>query len=199
VGIQDDKLFELPTSVRASGFFPIRYFPDISPRPTRGCQPRFVMQHQEQTNWCWAAVSVSVAEFFASPSDWTQCSLANQELNRIDCCGQSGAAAGCNAPWYLDRPLMRVGHYRTMTAGSVVGNVVETELTAALIVCCRIVWRGGGAHFVAIWCCTSASPMSGPTVSVGDPWYGQWDGSYAAFVSNYRSAGSWSHTYFTKR
>ena len=40
----------------------------------------FSMHHQQQTNWCWAAVSTSVALFFNPSSGWTQCAVANGEL-----------------------------------------------------------------------------------------------------------------------
>src|SRR3954447_18371272 len=60
----------------------------------------FAMQPQEQTEWCWAAVSTSVAVFFGSGS-WTQCQVASGELHPIDCCG-ADASGGCNKPWYLD-------------------------------------------------------------------------------------------------
>jgi hypothetical protein len=37
----------------------------------------FTMQHQQQTNWCWAAVSTSVALFYDPVSTWTQCAVAS--------------------------------------------------------------------------------------------------------------------------
>ncbi len=69
----------------------------------------FWMQHQQQTNWCWAAVATSVSHFFNPASTWTQCAVANGELNRNDCCG-SGASGPCNVYGFLGSSLTRVGH-----------------------------------------------------------------------------------------
>ena len=43
----------------------------------------FVMQHQQQTQWCWAAVSVSVSHYYSPWSGWTQCAMVNAELVRL--------------------------------------------------------------------------------------------------------------------
>jgi hypothetical protein len=40
----------------------------------------FTVHHQEQTNWCWAAVATSTAGFYESTSRWTQCEMVNAEL-----------------------------------------------------------------------------------------------------------------------
>src|SRR5204863_1759343 len=77
----------------------------------------FSMQHQQQTNWCWAAVSTSVALFFNPSSGWTQCAVANGELNRNDCCG-AGASGPCNVYGYLDTALTRVGHLDHKATGT---------------------------------------------------------------------------------
>jgi len=40
------------------------------------------MQHQVQTNSCWAAVATSVSQFLDKPGSSTQCILASQQLNQ---------------------------------------------------------------------------------------------------------------------
>lgn len=37
----------------------------------------FSMQHQQQSNWCWAATATSVALFYQPASGWTQCQVAS--------------------------------------------------------------------------------------------------------------------------
>lgn len=69
----------------------------------------FVIQHQEQTMWCWDAASVSVAKFYDPATAWTQCSLANAELNRNDCCVPAGAVSPCNQGRWPDTALQRIG------------------------------------------------------------------------------------------
>src|SRR5947207_15958187 len=34
------------------------------------------MQHQQHTEWCWAAVGASVSLYYKPSSTWTQCSIA---------------------------------------------------------------------------------------------------------------------------
>src|SRR5262245_35787098 len=66
------------------------------------------VEHQQQTNWCWAAVSNSVSRYYDPSSTWSQCTIANAELGHSSCCTNGGSAA-CNQPWFLDRALTRVG------------------------------------------------------------------------------------------
>jgi len=66
------------------------------------------MQHQEYNNWCWAAVTVSVANFYSKKDTWKQCNLANQSFNRTDCCNGSG----CNKDHTFDAALRLTRNYR---------------------------------------------------------------------------------------
>jgi hypothetical protein len=155
----------------------------------------FSMQPQQQTNWCWAAVSTSVAEFYHPSSGWTQCSVAGAELARTDCCG-AGASGPCNVPWYLDKALTRVGRLDHWVGGSVAVAAVETEVTFARPLCLRVAWSGGGAHFLTIrghygWNGTDY-------LSVDDPIYGKSDVAYGTLQTAYQGTGSWTHTYYTK-
>ena len=153
----------------------------------------FAMQHQQQTNWCWAAVATSVALFYDPASTWTQCTVANGELNRNDCCG-AGASGPCNVYGFLDSSLTRVGHLDHMTGSSSTFAQVQTEITAGRPLCARTAWSGGGAHFLAIIGYRLLDEM----LAVDDPWYGKSDVSYATFNSSYQGSGSWTHSYFTR-
>ena len=66
------------------------------------------VEHQTQTQWCWAAVSNSVSHFYDAGSTWTQCTIVNAELGQSTCCS-NGSSSACNKPWYLDKALTRVG------------------------------------------------------------------------------------------
>ena len=58
----------------------------------------FNMEHQTQTNWCWAATSKSVSYFYASLlNPWSQCKIASAELSQT-CC-TSPVPGPCNVPW----------------------------------------------------------------------------------------------------
>jgi len=148
----------------------------------------FVVQHQAQSEWCWAAVSSSIANFFGS-SNWTQCSLVNRQLNQIMCCSY-GSSGGCNQPWYLDQALTTVGHFRLFTVGSAALSQVQAEISAGRPLPVRIQWSNGGGHFIAIAGCANN------TLDIQDPWSGQSTVDYETFIFSYRGSGSWTHCYW---
>ena len=155
----------------------------------------FSVQYQQQTEWCWAAVSTSVAAFFGQTS-WTQCGIAEAELSPLNCCG-ADASAGCNQPWYLDRALARVGHFDHMNASNVSFSAMQDEINQGCPLCCRIAWLGGGAHFIAVgeWLIAADGTRY---VGVQDPYLGPMQKKYAEFVSAYTTPGDlWTHSYFT--
>jgi Papain-like cysteine protease AvrRpt2/Repeat of unknown function (DUF346) len=156
-------------------------------------QLTFTMQHQQQTNWCWAAVATSVSLFCDPASTWTQCTVANAELSRTDCCGD-GASGPCNVYGFLDTSLTTVGHLDHWTGSSSTFAELRTEIDAGRPLCARTAWSGGGAHFLAIIGYRILQEM----LAVDDPWYGKSDVSFATFGSSYQGTGTWTHSYFTR-
>jgi hypothetical protein len=152
----------------------------------------FTMETQQQSNWCWAATSVSVARYYDPNMTWTECTLVNAELGRNDCCG-AGGPGPCNQPNVLDAPLRRVGHLNNMIGGTTSRDTLQNELRAGRPVCARTAWSGGGAHFVAI---TGFAP--GDLIEVDDPISGVSDVDYDVFTTAYLNSGTWTHTYFTQ-
>ena len=153
----------------------------------------FSMQSQTQTNWCWSAVSVSTSRFYNSASQWTQCSLANQQLGQTSCCND-GSTSGCNQTWYLDQALAETGNLDAWQSGTVSQQILEGEIVRRLPIGVRIGWSGGGGHFVIVDGATAANT----TVHVEDPIYGTSDIAYSTLASSYQGSGSWTHTYFTR-
>ena len=64
---------------------------------------RLAMEHQKRTEWCWAAVSVSVNKLFRPASTHTQCDLAATVL-KLDCCDPE-TGRRCNHPHTLHTVL----------------------------------------------------------------------------------------------
>lgn len=158
----------------------------------------FTMQHQQQTNWCWAAVSTSIANFFGTSGPgggaWFQCDVANGELGQTGCCGNGGTPA-CNQDWYLDLALKRVSHLAgPATSGPASFSYIMNEIDARRPVGVRIGWNDGGGHFVAL---TGYDETNGAQeLDIEDPWYGPSTYDYGTFVSSYQAgAGQWTHTY----
>src|SRR5215469_8109149 len=93
--------------------------------PARGTLA-FNMQHQNQTQWCWAAVTASIAGYYRNGA-WTQCRVVNDQLGQTGCCSD-GSSSECNQPWYLDKALRRVGNLDDYTAGSMSINQIKSEI-----------------------------------------------------------------------
>jgi papain like cysteine protease AvrRpt2 len=164
--------------------------------PASGSLAGFSMQTQEETQWCWAAVSTSVAIYFGS-TPWIQCQVASGELSPLDCCGVD-RSTGCNIPWYLDTPLTRVGHFDRMDPASAPFLDIQTEINGKRPLCCRIAWAGGNAHFVALGGWSTAADGT-EYVDIHDPYYGFAQKTYTDFVTAYRTSGdTWTHSYFTR-
>jgi hypothetical protein len=157
----------------------------------------FTMQRQQQTNWCWAAVAASVAQYYDPGTRWTQCLVANAQWFRTDCCG-GGAAGPCNEYGWLDRALGAVGHLTRVEGGTSTFAVIDAEIAAGRPVGIRVAWRGGGAHFVAIYG-TGELMATGHYVAVDDSIYGKSDHTWADLCTSYRGDGDrWTTTFFTK-
>ena len=156
----------------------------------------FAMQKQEQSNWCWAAVAVSVSHFFDVESLWEQCSLVNAALAQKTCCA-NGATRTCNRPWYLDRALRRTSNIHTWRSGSMSFADLAEQLAHGSPVGVRIGWKGGGGHFVVVGKCSDREDRQ--FVVAHDPWSGTSTCEYQEFKNNYKGSGRWTHTYLTKQ
>ena len=152
---------------------------------------RFTMQPQQQTEWCWAAVSVSINLYYHPASGQTQCALANVAMNQTTCC-QNGGSAQCNQPWFLDQALQIVGNLNAWSPGKAALATVKAEINGCRPFCLRIAWNGGGAHFVAVYGYTWWGFF------IADPWYGISIMPYGMFPSNYQGGGTWTDNYTTK-
>jgi hypothetical protein len=103
----------------------------------------FTVQHQQQTNWCWDAVTVSIVLFYDPSSTWTQCTLANDEFGQTDCCVH-GDSANCNQTNYTCDVINRRGHLDRSVASAATFDEVMTEINNNRPIAARIRWNGGG-------------------------------------------------------
>src|SRR5262249_3004010 len=125
----------------------------------------FAMQHQLQTQWCWAAVSASVTALHQQPM--TQCAIVNLTRSLNSCC-QSGSSSSCNQPWYLDQALLKTGTLARMTAQYLPWSQLRSEIDAGKPVGVRMGWPNGGGHFLAV----SGYDAQLGIIAVADPWFG---------------------------
>jgi hypothetical protein len=155
----------------------------------------FTMQRQQQTNWCWAAVAASTAVFYNAATTWTQCGVANSLLSFSDCCGRGGPGH-CNVGAKVTGALSAVGHFDSWQNGTLTYAQIAAQIDANRPPAIRIVWSGGGAHFISVIGYLAES--SSEFVAVDDPFFGPSDISVAALTSSYQTTGSWVESTRTK-
>jgi hypothetical protein len=153
------------------------------------------MQFQQQSNWCWSAVSVSVKLFYTPGFAITQCEQANLQLNQTTCC-VDGASNVCNKTGFLDRALDGLGNLAAFNAGTTALATVTAQIGASRPLGARIAWAGGGAHFVVIDGYTPGAP--GDPITIKDPIYGTSIIPSQKFATAYQGSGTWTHSYETK-
>ncbi|MDA1195270.1 MAG: C39 family peptidase [Planctomycetota bacterium] len=154
----------------------------------------YELVRQEQTNWCWAAVSLAVARFFRDDVDATQGAIVDAQLGRDDCCGD-GAQGPCNVPHVIYGALEQLGHYAGKKAqGKPEFDLARAEVAAGRPLAVLLKWFGGGGHFVAV----VGFSDEGGLLHVADPWYGDALVAHQAFPNVYQHGADWGWTYWTK-
>ena len=156
---------------------------------------QYQMQTQQQTQWCWAAVSASTSLYFDASSSWTQCKLADTEFSQSTCCNSGqGGCPSCNKPYYLQRSLATTGNFANQTGATQTVDDVLAEIAQRRPVGVRIEWPDGSGHFVMV----TGVGQNRQMLAIDDPWYGHSYISYSAFSSAYQGNGTWNWTYFVK-
>jgi hypothetical protein len=161
------------------------------------------MEHQQETNWCWAAVAVSIHKFLNS-GNLTQGAIAtdvlhdeNQIPTGVDCSTNPGY---CNYPAALDDALRISGDLRP--GGFLKDQYLDFDsikkfVNKGLPLAARIVWASGGAHFIVLD--GYREFQSGlKQVHVQDPHYDASFQDYDALVQDYPPGGCWQDTYLVK-
>lgn len=135
------------------------------------------MFHQLKAEWCWAAVSKSVQQFFQSASH-NECEIVGRELHQ-NCCGDLSdeLKTRCKQPHELDKALKSLG----LLDGQILiqrlnFETIRAEIDSGKPVCVLIKWQEGGqftgGHFIAL---TGYRITSGGMeyVHIDDPFYGE--------------------------
>lgn len=166
---------------------------------------KFNMEPQQHSEWCWAAVAVSVERFFAPRSTWCQCRMASRMAKitglRVKDCGTcqktKRVPRTCNRAWYLEKALKLV---RRLKGQPKVGHLTfaqtERKIKAGRPVCVRVQFGADPTgHFVVISGCETAS-SGNRWVDVEDSFAGSSTWLYDEFRTNYQySQGRWSATF----
>jgi transposase-like protein len=117
----------------------------------------FSIQQQQQDQWCWAAVAVSINWYYDSHSSWTQCIMANFEFDQHTCCND-GSTSACNRPHLIWTAMNDTGN---LADGSPISGAASYDSITNEIDNCRPIGMGfsweetahpstKGAHAVVI-------------------------------------------------
>jgi Papain-like cysteine protease AvrRpt2 len=162
-----------------------------SVRPLHALQLDLRMEPQQQTNWCWAAVGVSIKKFYRPDSSLLQCELASMEF-REDCCSNPKAH---DKPWFITNTLKRVGHYKDGEGGSYIVSMdeVQREIVNGRPIVCKVEWETGGEHYICI-----RGYIGDRYLRIEDPLHGTVLWPYDELKTHYLGNGTWTETYRTK-
>ncbi|UNK56192.1 hypothetical protein MNQ95_08370 [Pseudoxanthomonas daejeonensis] len=162
---------------------------------------RFRIQRQQQSQWCWAAVNVSVRRYYQPASTLTQCQLVNTRPGRSGCC-TNGSSTTCNQPDDTSGVLDGLGHRNTHTDGIVSYATLRDQAAAGRPLFMRIQWSGGGRHAVlatgvedggnVIVCDPGASSAADASLGTTSVW------DYDTLQTAYNTTGSWIATATTE-
>jgi hypothetical protein len=131
---------------------------DLGPAVIAQRRLTFKIQHQEQTEWCWAAVAASVQQYFEPATEpaleLKQCAIADMVLHTNLCCPYPEF---CNQPAALETALKKIHKWRKSLnpdpltgPGTLTFAEVQREIDRGRPVCVGIRWYQGGGHFVVI-------------------------------------------------
>ena len=154
----------------------------------------FLMEKQKQSEWCWAAVALSIERYFSPYSMWGQCGIAAEVLKDPKACEN---LQGTNEPAPLEAALDLVRRLNETRKGPLNFADMRKELDAGKPVCVRIKWTGDGAHFVVLTG-YKVSPAGLRMVDVADPLYPDSTRAFDDFPSAYQGGGEWTDTFLVK-
>ena len=156
---------------------------------------------QQQDNWCWAASSKAVLDYYGNPAD--QCQMANYAFGQNNCCSNitwpNGAGSKCDSGDYLiSIPLLWTGVNSVLNYfgnintdwkyGSVSAAKVQSEIGNNRPLIMSWNWTGGSSHALVIF------GISNNLISFLDPWPGKglqhWDYNSVVQDSNH----TWAST-----
>ncbi len=146
----------------------------------------FPMQSQLQSEWCWAATSVSTAHFYDPNSHWTQCEMVNAQKKLTTCCADGGSNA-CNKPGYVGDALNTCNHLAGSAGGATAYPAIISQMANRNPIAIRIGWSGGGGHAIAV-----TGVQDDDMVVVDDPIYGHSVITYDTLCHSYQGSGSWT-------
>lgn len=155
---------------------------------------------QEQNEWCWAAVSKAVLDYYGVNK--SQCQIADyartvitwRDFGSENCCSNpSGPCNYWNYNWGNNGSIQDILRHFASIENHGVGSAlslsdVNTEIGSGRPFVIRWGWKSGGGHFVI------GHGISGTNLSYMDPWFGE--GHHTSTYTWVRTSSNhdWTHT-----
>jgi hypothetical protein len=158
----------------------------------------FALEPQQQSNWCWAAIAVSLARYYGV-GEFTQHQVAlavlgTRQVHEEQVYGESVSPDRFNTIALLEDALQYVGCRASWTPGRPELRDIVAEIAAGRPVCACLQWRTGDAHYVVLTGCLAETGE----LTVEDPLQVHSLQKFDAFPGVYRSAGTvWRGVYWT--
>ena len=160
-------------------------------------QIRFLLEHQSQIEWCWAAGVVSIDRFFNQTSALNQCTVANTILIQNDCCIYPASPA-CDQPHSMTNALTVTAHLQSHLTRPLTYPEIKLEIDSGKPLCTHVSWLvsgvSEGGHLPMIIGYRDVLE----TLAIADPLYGLAEIEYSVFKDSYRQFGHWDETYYLK-
>jgi hypothetical protein len=155
----------------------------------------FPIQQQKMSNWCWAACTSSICDFYNDNPVPTQPQLEATLNNKPSCAYVQ--TDFCNDTCDVLDALTNVGHLNQAYDNILSPSVVINELDAKRPICCQMDVPGIGGHAVII--VEAQQSNTKLLLQIADPANGQIIPMlYEDFRDNYRGAGgTWNRSYTT--
>lgn len=165
---------------------------------------KFPRQDQQQTNWCWAAVTAAIDHFMDPASSLKQCEIANFAVNNVrtnmqkpsfpgDCCQKM--TPDYNQQLSLHPPLIGIGRAGPAARGTLTFDQVREQIDKGVPIGVRIEWKDGTGHFVVISGYSIAPGMRTLMIQDPDSKTKTVEVPYEVFLTRYRGLGHWDETH----
>lgn len=160
---------------------------------------------QEQDQWCWAASSKTVLDYYGFSkkqceiAEWVRTNATFHNFGTTNCC--TSASKGCNYWNYnfgekasIQDILVYFGKLQnTGVNAALTQTEIQTELGKNHLFVIRWGWSAGGGHFIV------GHGISGSNVYYMNPWFGEGKkiGTYSWVKQGAASGGdthTWTHT-----
>lgn len=166
--------------------------PDLSVASQAPLNVPMIMQ--EQTQWCWAACTQMVTQYYDDDLA-TQCDFVNWNFGQTTCCS-NGRSSACNRPLPRARVVAVFGHWGINSTWSATPMATFIQLQQQISVGAPLriswSWTGGGGHAVMIIGTTVNAGVA--SVYVNDPWNGASLMTYTELTTA-RGLGQWAATW----